>query len=1013
VSMRLFRRVMAAVALGLALASLALASSPALADQVRNHEWWLAKLHVTDAWQSSRGAGITVAVLDTGVASTQPDLVGSVISGPDYTNSGRPAGGPFWGAHGTAIASLIVGHGHGPGAGDGIVGIAPQAKVLSVRVTLESRDPLMADPAIAGKLPLAIAHGIKFAVQHGASVIDLPLDPQARPGAAVAAGAIAAERAAVAYAVSKHVVLVAPAGDVIGGTDRKSYPAAFPGVISVGAFNSQFVKAKYSSHQSYVTVTAAGDGVMAASPTGYVTLHSTSAASAVVAGIVALIRTQFPTLTPAQVTKVLTSSTVYRPSGGQSRGSGYGTVDAARALAAAAQMVELVPSGAPGSGTSVAPPTPPSVYSLNGNLRKTLMIDAAISAAVFLVLLMIILIFRQLRRRRARAARLAEVRAAARVQARRSKEAAAAGATGFMPAPVGRPRPSAAGSLFAGSGLPGTGLPASGLSRAGLPGVADAGAPGAALAGPAQSGVSGGPSPSTGAVRPPWEGASSALPENMPPAAPGGASGDPYGARPGLSGGSPGGLGLGPSRAGGTRVPKVSGSPPWEPAEKPDTELPWVQSARPAGGASPVPPRPEPEEKSWDSIAEEAWPGGPRSAAPHPPVKPPAAASPYTPTPYQPTVNSAPSTGPAGTSETAWREQDQAGADRQAARWDTGLTAASFSSPESSPRPEGARALPSWGTTGAYSAASAEGRSYRPGSGGEAAGGYQPRTSADATSGYQPGPAGEAASGYQLGSAPEATAGYQPQWARESGAGYQLGSSSETAGGYQPGTPADAAGGYQPGTPADAAGGYKPGTPADAASGYQPGSSAEAIGGYQPGTPADAASGYQPGSSAEAIGGYQPGPPADAASGYQPGPSAETIGGYQPGTPADAASGYQLGPSGETTSGNQPGPSAEAMGGYQPGASSEATGGYQPDASAEVAGGYQPGPVGETGPYGGGATASGGYSAGEAVQASRPYSRRQARENAKAKRTPPRGPHGESTEILPTVRPEDPSDAPQ
>ncbi|HEY5987483.1 MAG TPA: S8 family serine peptidase, partial [Streptosporangiaceae bacterium] len=614
----------------LALASLALASSPALADQVRNHEWWLAKLHVTDAWQSSRGAGITVAVLDTGVESTQPDLVGSVISGPDYTNSGRPAGGPFWGARGTAIASLIAGHGHGTDASAGIVGIAPEAKILSVRVTLESRDPLLADPAVAGKLPLAIAHGIKFAVQHGATVIELPLDPLARPGAAVAAGAIAAERAAVAYAISKRVVLVAPAGDIVGGTDRKNYPAAFPGVISVGAFNSQFVKAKYSSHQPYVTVTAAGDGVMAADPAGYATLHSTSAASAVVAGIVALIRAQFPTLTPSQVTRVLTSSTVYRPPGGTSRGSGYGTVDAARALASAAQMAELVPTSTPGAATGVAPPTPPGVYSLNGNLRKTLAIDGAISAAVFLVLLMIILLFRQLRRRRARAARLAEVRAAARVQARRSKEAASAGAgaTEFMPAPLGRTRSPAAGSLFAGSGLPGSGLPASGLTRAGLPGPAG---PGAGLPGSAPPGTPG--LPDTGTVRPAWGGASSVLPENAAPAGSGRPGGDsPYASRPGISGGSPGisggppgisggppgisggqpgipggssgGLGLGPSRTSAARVPKVSGSPPWEPAEKPQTELPWVQSVRPAGGTRPTPPRPEREQKSWDSIAE-------------------------------------------------------------------------------------------------------------------------------------------------------------------------------------------------------------------------------------------------------------------------------------------------------------------------------------------------------------------------------------------------------------------------
>lgn len=828
-SMGLSRRVKAAVALGLALASLALASSPALADQVRNHEWWLAKLHVTAAWQSSRGAGVTVAVLDTGVAPTQPDLVGSVISGPDYTNSGRPPGSPYWGFHGTALASIIAGHGHGAGAG--VVGIAPQAKVLSVRVTLESRDPLRADTAVAGKLPLAIAHGIKFAVQHGASVIDLPLDPLARPGAAVAAGAIAAEHAAVDYALAKHVVLVAPAGDDGAAADMKNYPAAYPGVIAVGAFNAQFVKARYSSHQSYVTVTAAGDGVTAAYPRGYTTLHSTSAASAVVAGIVALIRAQFPTLTPAQVTGVLTGSTVYRPPGGKNRGSGYGTVDAARALTAAAQLMEAVPSTPAGSAAGAAPPSPPSVYSLSGSLRQTLAADVAVSVALFLVLLTFILLFRQLRRRRARTARLAEVRAAARVQARRSKEAASAaagtGSPGFMPAPPGRPRSPAAGSLFAGSGLPGSGLPAAGSTRAsrgGLPGPAGPGSgwPGAGLPGSAPPAAAG--TPSGGATRPTWGGGSPVLPENMPPGESGRSGETSRGPRLEISGGSTAGLGLGSSRAGGTRVPKVSGSPPWDPAEMPDGELPWVQSTvRPAGGMRSMPARPAaPQEKSWDTIAEEVWPGGPRAAAPHPPVASP-------PTSYTPTGLSAPSSaglsGPRpGLSSPSpgqpgagapgelpiRREQGHTGGEVPGTGRDTGLTAASFGAAGSSSQARGAGDFPPWETTGSYSAAPSESGPYRSGSG-EATGGYLPGSSAETTGGYQPGSSAEATGGYR--SEPSA-GGY---WSEPSAGGYRPGSSEEAAGGYQP-APAGETGSYG-GGPA-AAGGYQAGESIEASTPY-------------------------------------------------------------------------------------------------------------------------------------------------------------------------------------------------
>ena len=339
------------IAVGLSLAFIAASSSPALADQARRNEWWLHTLHVTNAWQTTRGSGVTVAVLDTGVDPAQADLTGSVTTGRDYTNSGEAPGGRFWGIHGTEVASLIVGHGHGPNQANGIIGIAPAAKILSVRVTLESNDPSLSNQTIAAGLPNAIARGIDWAVRHHASVIDLPLDPVTTSGAPGSGGSTA-EQAAVKYALAKHVVLVAPAGDGGASTDPVNYPAAYHGVIAVGAFDRQFNKAPFSSHQPYVMVTAAGAGVAAASPSGtYPQLNSTSAASAMVAGIVALIQAQFPALTPAQITHALTTSTVYHPPGGGADGSGFGTVDAAKALVAAAAIAESVPKPA-ASGTA-------------------------------------------------------------------------------------------------------------------------------------------------------------------------------------------------------------------------------------------------------------------------------------------------------------------------------------------------------------------------------------------------------------------------------------------------------------------------------------------------------------------------------------------------------------------------------------------------------------------------------------------------------------------------------------
>src|SRR5262249_14249840 len=151
---------------------------------------------------------------------------------------------------------------------------------------------------VAGVLPDAIAQGIRYAVKRGAAVIDLPLDPVTTPGAAGAGGS-RAEKSAVQYALSNNVVLVAPAGDGGAGANAVNYPAAYPGVISAGAFDAKFNKAPFSSRQAYVSLTGPGQGVTAALPSGYTALNSTSAASAVVAGVVALIKAQFPRLTPA------------------------------------------------------------------------------------------------------------------------------------------------------------------------------------------------------------------------------------------------------------------------------------------------------------------------------------------------------------------------------------------------------------------------------------------------------------------------------------------------------------------------------------------------------------------------------------------------------------------------------------------------------------------------------------------------------------------------------------------
>src|SRR5262249_20420772 len=240
-------------------------------------------------------------------------------------------------------------------------------------------------------------------------------------------------KAAIAYAWAKPVVLVAPAGDAGAGPAPVNYPAAYHGVIAVGAFDQHFVKAPFTSHQPYVTVTAAGAGVTVANPPSvsatdpskaYTQLNSTSAASGIVTGIAPLIQAQFPDLTPAHVTRALTTSTRLRQHGGRGDGSGFGAVDANKALTAAAVIAETVPKTA-ASGAAQAPPSSQAVHSsaIHRNVNQKLIMDAIIAGVVFLLLLGSIFAIRAWRRRHARSARLPEGRAATQVPARKPSTA--------------------------------------------------------------------------------------------------------------------------------------------------------------------------------------------------------------------------------------------------------------------------------------------------------------------------------------------------------------------------------------------------------------------------------------------------------------------------------------------------------------------------------------------------------------------------------------------------------------
>ncbi|MEW2226776.1 S8 family serine peptidase, partial [Streptomyces sp. NPDC007044] len=230
-------------------AALALAAQPAAADAVRNADWALSALHAESAWRTSQGAGVTVAVLDTGVDATHPDLTGQVLTGKDMVGFGAGRGDRSWARHGTGMAAIIAGHGHGPGHDSGVMGIAPKAKILPVRVILEDKDPQRSKARTSKGN--ALPDGIRWAVDHGADVINLSLGDDSATAAPVAA-----EDEAIRYALGKGVVVVASAGNGGEEADRSSYPAAYPGVIAVAAVDRNGQHAAFSTRRWYASVSA-------------------------------------------------------------------------------------------------------------------------------------------------------------------------------------------------------------------------------------------------------------------------------------------------------------------------------------------------------------------------------------------------------------------------------------------------------------------------------------------------------------------------------------------------------------------------------------------------------------------------------------------------------------------------------------------------------------------------------------------------------------------------------------
>ena len=277
-------------------------------------------------WPLTQGAGVTVAVLDTGVQASLPDLRGVVLRGADVSDGDSGGDGASGDTdadtgndgHGTAVAVLIAGQGYGTG----IAGIAPRARILPVKVGSTGADSVA-----------AAAAGIRLAVRHGARVINMSFGgqvPSPRSCDPVLANAIG-------YAVEHDVVLVAAAGDA-GVLPGPMEPASCAGVLAVAGVGPGGSLWPGSTREPYVAVAAAGEQITFAGLDGRhsTTATGTSFSSALVAGAAALIRARYPHMPWYQVDQRLIDTAAAAGPQVPSDAYGYGVVNLAEAVNATA-----------------------------------------------------------------------------------------------------------------------------------------------------------------------------------------------------------------------------------------------------------------------------------------------------------------------------------------------------------------------------------------------------------------------------------------------------------------------------------------------------------------------------------------------------------------------------------------------------------------------------------------------------------------------------------------------------
>jgi type VII secretion-associated serine protease mycosin len=318
-------------------AAVAVPADPAKADSSRNSQWYLRSLRVSEAQKVTKGIGITVAVIDTGVFP-HPDLKRNLIAGTSVVPGSNGDGRVDNAGHGTNMAALIAAHGRTNQ--DGVLGIAPEAKILPVKFT----DSGSSAPSAA------MANGVEWANANGANVINVSAET----------GPAFALVEAVQAAIKDNIVVVAGAGNT-SAQAIIAYPAAIEGVLVVGSTDRNDKHASFSVKDAKVQICAPGVGITTAEPQSrYANVDGTSASTAIVSGAAALVRAKYPQLSAAEVIHRLTATADDIGPPGRDPECGFGELNIVKALTADVPPLEkastsAAATGAAGSAGSVAP----------------------------------------------------------------------------------------------------------------------------------------------------------------------------------------------------------------------------------------------------------------------------------------------------------------------------------------------------------------------------------------------------------------------------------------------------------------------------------------------------------------------------------------------------------------------------------------------------------------------------------------------------------------------------------